>query len=398
MISETILNVVTALSRGRGRARENPGVRPGPLLGRPELADDLVADQAQYTGKTVLITGAGGSIGTELCRQVLACRPARLVLFELNEFALYTVELGLRSAAAQAGVALEPVLGSVTEAPQITRALARFGVQVVLHAAAYKHVSLVEANPLAGIRNNVLGTHVLARAALAQRVERFILISSDKAVRPANVMGATKRLAELVVQDLAGRPSETRFSIVRFGNVFGSSGSVVARFEAQIRAGGPVTVTHPEASRYFMTVEEAARLVLQAGALARGGEVYVLEMGPPVPIVCLARRMIAAAGQHVRESATPDDGISIVFTGLQPGEKLREDLSLSGAYAPTAHPKIFRVEEPHLSELEVASCLRALQEVVSEGGPDRARALLQRWVEGYAAPGSVTSVRQRQVH
>ncbi|MDJ0858414.1 MAG: polysaccharide biosynthesis protein [Dinoroseobacter sp.] len=389
-----------SLSRGR-EARAERSVMlplPEPFLGRAEVKDDLAEDVTEYSGKTVLVTGAGGSIGSELCRQILTCRPARLVLFELSEFALYTVEMQLRPLAVQAGVALVPVLGSVMNAGLVARVMVRHGVQAVIHTAAYKHVSLVEANPLAGISNNVLGTHVLARAALAQQVERFTLISSDKAVRPANVMGATKRLAELVVQDLANRPSATVFSIVRFGNVFGSSGSVVPRFQNQIRAGGPVTVTDPRAHRYFMTVEEAAGLVLRAGAMARGGEVCVLDMGKPVSILDLARRMIAAAGHRLRTAETPKGTISIVFTGLHPGEKLREALSLSGVYIATEHPKIFRVEEPSLSELEVAGFLRSLQDVVTEGAPQRARAVLYSWVEGYGAPYSGTDDDKRQVH
>lgn len=332
------------------------------------MADDLAAARAIYADKAVLVSGAGGSIGAELSRQVLGCGPAVLILYELNEYALYSVDMALRAEAERAGVRLVPVLGSVADGDQVARVLAAHRVDVVIHAAAYKHVPLVEANPLAGIANNGLGTHAFARAAQTAGVGRFILISSDKAVRPANVMGASKRLAELVVQDLASRRSETMFSIVRFGNVFGSSGSVVQRFADQIRAGGPVTVTHPQMTRYFMTIEEAVHLVLYAGAMALGGEVFVLDMGRPVPIVTLARQMIDAARCGELE---------IVFTGLRPGEKLTEELSLTGALGKTAHPKIFAAQDAGLPETEIALLLRKLQREVAVGDAQAALHALQ---------------------
>ncbi len=354
-------------------------MRPDQFLGRAELLEDQAARDS-YAGKTVLVSGAGGSIGTELCRQVLACGPAGLILYELNEFALYTVELALRDPAARAGIPLVAVLGSVAEGDQVARVLATHRVEVILHAAAYKHVPLVEANPLAGIANNGLGTQVFAHAAAAAGVARFVLISSDKAVRPANVMGASKRLAELVVQDLARRSPGTVFSIVRFGNVFGSSGSVVQRFRAQIAAGGPVTVTHPRMSRYFMTIEEAVRLVLHAGALAQGGEVFVLDMGRPVPILALARQMIAAAGRAETE---------IVFTGPRPGEKLTEALSESGVLEKTGHPKILTAREAPLSDTETALLLRKLQREVAAGNAQAACHALQ--FHGVGTPGGAAA-------
>merc|ERR1711969_177450 len=284
----------------------------------------MQASETHYAGRTVLVSGAGGSIGSELCRQVLACGPKRLVLYELSELALYQIEMELQllaqEAAAVSGAGtvpeIVPVLGSVTDARLVRKTLGEQAVDVVLHAAAYKHVPMVEANPLAGLANNVLGTATLAREAQEAGVERFVLISSDKAVRPTNVMGASKRLAELVVQDLAARPGKTRFSMVRFGNVLGSSGSVIPLFEEQIARGGPVTLTDPKVTCYFMTVSEAARLVLLAGSFARGGDVFVLDMGDPVPIKKLARQMIEGAGYTVRDAKHPDGDIEIEITGL----------------------------------------------------------------------------------
>ncbi len=318
------------------------------------------------------------------------------MLFELNEFALYSVEAALRPHAARAGCQIVPVLGSVGSGPLADQVLRENAVQVVLHAAAYKHVPLVEANPLAGLSNNVIGTQVLARAADRHRVERFVLISSDKAVRPGNVMGGTKRLAELVVQDLAGRSVHTAFAIVRFGNVLGSSGSVVPLFQDQIRRGGPVTVTHPDIMRYFMTMEEAVHLVLMAGNMARGAEVFVLDMGKPVRILDLARRMITAAGYRPRDAHTPDGDIEIALTGLRPGEKMVEELTLSGILSPTAHPKIFSAQEDGLSEVEIAIFLRSLHTAVDSGDRDSGLDLLRRWVEGYG-PGNDTRPLATQV-
>jgi FlaA1/EpsC-like NDP-sugar epimerase len=356
------------------------------FLGRKQVCDQLERGCESYADRVVLISGAGGSIGSELCRQVLACRPAKLVLYELNELALYNVEMELRSLADVTETELVPVLGSVTDPRQVRGVLAHHKVQVVLHAAAYKHVPLVEANPLAGLANNVFGTQTLAREAAEVGVERFILISSDKAVRPTNVMGASKRLAELVIQDLATRSPNTVFTMVRFGNVLGSSGSVVPLFQEQIRRGGPVTVTDPKVTRFFMTIQEAVRLVLTAGDMAKGGEVFVLDMGRAVPIVQLARQVIESAGYTVRDTDTPDGDIEIVFTGLRPGEKMYEELTLTDDHIGTRHPKLFCAREQGLSEIEVASILRALRHAVASGDPEAGRAVINRWVEGYVAP------------
>lgn len=358
-------------------------VAPQNFLGRASRASGLGDASDSYTGRVVLVSGAGGSIGSELCRQVLACQPRKVILYELSELALYTVHQELEQLTEGTGIELVPLLGSVTDPRQVRKVLVDHGVQVVLHAAAYKHVPLVEANPLAGLANNVFGTQVLAREAAEFGAERFILISSDKAVRPANVMGASKRLAELVVRDLATRHAGTVFTMVRFGNVLGSSGSVVPLFQDQISRGGPVTVTDPGVKRFFMTIREAVQLVLTAGAEARDGEIFVLDMGAAVPIVKLARQVIESAGYSVRDADNPDGDIEIEIIGLRPGEKIEEELTLSPDLIGTRFPKIFCVREDHLSEIEVASALRGLRHALVAGDEDAARTVIGRWVEGY---------------
>ncbi|KIC18714.1 MULTISPECIES: polysaccharide biosynthesis protein [unclassified Leisingera] len=359
-------------------------VAPQAFLGRAARDVPLQEAAGSYQGKAVLVSGAGGSIGSELCRQVLACRPSKLVLFELSELALYTVHQELGPLAEEAGIELVPVLGSVTDPRQVRMVLNAHEVQVVLHAAAYKHVPLVEANPLPGLANNVFGTQTLARAAARAGVERFILISSDKAVNPTNVMGASKRMAELIVQDLATRfGSRTVFTMVRFGNVLGSSGSVVPLFQEQISRGGPVTVTDPNVKRFFMTISEAVQLVLQAGDMAKGGEVFVLDMGAPVPILQLARQVIESAGHTVRDAEHPEGDIAIEIIGLRPGEKMEEELTLSEELIHTRHQKIFCARETVLSEIEVAGFLRSLRQAVAAGDEAAALQVVRHWVEGY---------------
>lgn len=362
-------------------------VLPGAFLGRAAVADALEGLAPVYAGRTVLVTGAGGTIGAELCRQILSLRPARLVLLDHAEYALYAIERELRPLAEEAGVALVAVLGSVGQAGLLRRLFAAQRIDIVLHAAAYKHVPMVEANPLAGLANNVLGTEVLARAARAAGVGRFVMVSSDKAVRPTNIMGASKRLAEIVIQDLAARgggaSKGTVFSMVRFGNVLGSSGSVIPLFQEQVARGGPVTVTGHDVTRYFMTVEEAAALVLRAGALATGGEVFLLDMGAPVRIGDLARQVIEAMGGTLRDAANPEGEIEILEIGLRPGEKRHEELLIGGDARPTAHPKIFAAHEAFPSEVEVAALLRDLREAVEEEALPRALQAVSRWVEGY---------------
>ena len=335
----------------------------GDLLGRDPVAADPALLGRCVTGKAVLVTGAGGSIGSELCRQIAVLRPRQLVLLEAAEPALYQIDRVLR---AIADFQIVPCLGSVADEALVTRLLDAHAIETVYHAAAHKHVPLVEINALEGVRNNVLGTLTLARAAFAAQVETFVLISSDKAVRPTNVMGATKRWAELIVQAMAQRAAregrEQRFCAVRFGNVLGSSGSVIPLFREQIAAGGPVTVTHAEVTRYFMSIHEAVELVIQAGSLARGGEIFLLDMGEPVRIADLARNMIRIAGLGVRDAAHPDNDIDIVYTGLRPGEKLYEELLIaSDNAAPTAHPKIMQADEPAVAEAVLQPDLERLR-------------------------------------
>lgn len=359
------------------------------LLGREAVAPEQDLLGRCVSGKVVLVSGAGGSIGSELCRQIIRLRPARLVLMELSEFALYSIEQELTSLCARLNVEIEVValLGSVIHQRRNEMAMKSFGVKTVYHAAAYKHVPLVEHNPIEGVRNNVLGTKRMAEAALAAGVETFVLISTDKAVRPTNVMGASKRLSELVLQALARQGGKTRFCMVRFGNVLGSSGSVVPLFRRQIAAGGPITLTHPEITRYFMTIPEAAQLVIQAGAMGQGGEVYVLDMGQPVKIIDLARRMLHLSGLKVRDGEHPDGDISIEIVGLRPGEKLYEELLIGENVEGTSHPLIMRAYEhelpwallqERLAELDLASqafdfekVLALLASLVREYAPAR---------------------------
>lgn len=349
------------------------------LLGRDsvEPVKDLLHSSIQ--GKVVMVTGAGGSIGSELCRQVVAQNPKTIILFEASEYALYTIEQELH----YASVDVVPVLGTVTNRQHIEQVLTCFSVDTIYHAAAYKHVPLVEHNVLQGLGNNTFGTYVVAQAAIKAGVERFILISTDKAVRPTNVMGATKRFAELVLQELAKSSTSTIFGMVRFGNVLGSSGSVVPRFKKQILSGGPVTVTHPEITRFFMTIPEAASLVIQAGALAEGGDVFVLDMGESVKIVQLAERMIRLMGLSVKSAENPEGDIEIVYTGLRPGEKLYEELLIGDNVTGTIHPKILRAEEKTLQNNELEPCMKNVQAIIDSGDSQLARTLLGEIVVEY---------------
>ncbi len=349
------------------------------LLGRSRLESELPGVTHAYSGRRLLISGAGGSIGSELCRQLIACRPSCIVLLDHSELALYNIDKELRELSLN--LPIVPVLGSVCDDVLMRRVLTEHNIDVVLHAAAYKHLPLVQCNPIAGLVNNVIGTKVIADAARDAGVERFILVSSDKAVRPTNVMGASKRLAEMVIQDLATRAVGTRFSMVRFGNVLGSSGSVIPLFEEQIARGGPVTLTHGSVTRYFMTISEAARLVLLAGSFARGGDVFVLDMGEPVPIKKLARQMIEGAGFTVKDEAHPEGDIEIKITGLRPGEKLHEELLISPDMLTTPHNKILRAQDSFLSEIEMATALKELRSAVELRDEEAAKKVISRWVE-----------------
>jgi FlaA1/EpsC-like NDP-sugar epimerase len=321
------------------------------LLGRDMVPPNQLLLGKNITGKTVLVTGAGGSIGGELCRQIIALRPQALLLVEQSEFNLYSIhqELAHRpSDDDRDPIAIVPLLGSVQDEARIESIISTWRPQTIYHAAAYKHVPLVEHNPAEGIRNNVFGTLVVAEAAKRHGVQNFVLISTDKAVRPTNIMGATKRLAEQILQALAAQNPATRFSMVRFGNVLGSSGSVVPLFRKQIRAGGPITITDAEITRYFMTIPEAAQLVIQAGAMASGGEVFVLDMGDPVKIIDLAHRMIELSGLTVRDPVSNEGDIEIKVVGLRPGEKLYEELLIGDNPEPTSHTRILKANEHFL--------------------------------------------------
>ncbi len=359
-------------------------IAPDELLSRDsvDLSDDHVANT--YAGRVVLVTGAGGSIGSELCRQLLDCQPARIVLFEQSEFALYSIDRELRAQSESAGISVTGRLGSVTNSARISKVLKDEGVEIILHAAAYKHVPLVEMNPTEGARVNVLGTQIVAEAAADAGIERFILVSTDKAVRPTNIMGATKRMAELVIQDLQTRSEGTKFSMVRFGNVLGSSGSVLPLFQQQIEAGGPVTVTHEKVTRFFMTIPEASRLVLLAGAYAQGGDVFVLDMGKPQKIVDIARKMITLSGRTIRDPETGVGDIEIKFTGLRPGEKLYEELLIdNNSLVSTPHSKILRASENMLSQIEVARMIREVQASIATDNTERLHQLIETSVEGF---------------
>lgn len=348
------------------------------LLGRDPVPPIQPLIDASIRDKVVLVTGAGGSIGSEICKQVRQHQPRLLILYEQSEFALYSIEQALSGS-----VECIPILGSVCDRQRVNDVLQRFAVQTIYHAAAYKHVPLVEHNVLEGIRNNALGTQVMAEAALQQGVERFVLVSTDKAVRPTNVMGATKRLAELILQNLASRSPKTIFSMVRFGNVLGSSGSVVPLFRQQIESGGPVTVTHPDITRYFMTIPEAASLVIQAGSMAKGGDVFVLDMGESVRIVDLARRMIRLMGYEVLDDKHPDGDIEITFSGLRPGEKLYEELLIGDDVIGTEHPKIMRALEETLPPETLGQILLGLNTALQQRNCVDARQLLQQAVSGF---------------
>lgn len=351
------------------------------LLGRLPQALDLPEIEAAYAGQNVLVTGAGGSIGAELCLQLSSVSVAKLLLLDHSEIALYEIERRLRANKVRCEIV--PILASVLDKHVVRRALKCHDVTVVLHAAAYKHVPLVEHNEVVGAQNNALGTHVVAKACAETGVQRFILVSTDKAVRPTNVMGATKRFAEMLVQDLQTKHTDTVFSMVRFGNVLDSSGSVIPLFREQLSKGGPLTVTHPEVTRFFMTLGEAARLVLLAGTFAKGGEVFVLDMGDPVRIVDLARNMIRICGLTERTDDSPDGDIALHFIGLRPGEKLYEELLIGKNQIATPHPKIMCARETCLDSAQSVEALRRLTDAVANQDPEAIRALLVDAVDGY---------------
>ncbi len=359
------------------------------LLGRDPVAPNADLLKANIENKVVMVTGAGGSIGSELCRQIIKQKPTTLVLFELSEFGLYEIDKELSAAVDAEGLEIEivPLLGSVQRINRLANTMKAFNVQTVYHAAAYKHVPLVEYNVVEGVRNNVFGTHYCAKAAIEAKVESFVLVSTDKAVRPTNVMGTTKRMAELALQALAeeqnAKPNGTRFCMVRFGNVLGSSGSVIPLFKRQIEKGEAITVTHPEIIRYFMTIPEAAQLVIQAGAMGKGGDVFVLDMGEPVKIVDLAKNLIKLSGLEVKSQNNPQGDIEIKFTGLRPGEKLFEELLIGDNVQGTDHERIMTANEQFLPVSEFSEILDKLDNYCHNFDHESIRTILLETPTGF---------------
>jgi len=376
---------------GKASVDEIKDVDVKDLLGRDPVPPNTELLCASVTRKNVMVTGAGGSIGSELCRQILKLNPKRLICFEMSEAALYSIDRELRQllATKELDCELVPLLGSAHHEKRIQEALHVFDIETVYHAAAYKHVPIVEHNLFEGIHNNVFGTLHTARAAIDAGVERFVLISTDKAVNPTSVMGATKRLSEQVLQAYNGRTEKTRFCMVRFGNVLESSGSVVPLFREQIRNGGPVTVTHRDIIRYFMTIPEAAQLVIQAASMARGGDVFVLDMGKPVRIEDLAHRMISLMGLTVRDQERPDGDIEIQYIGLRPAEKLYEELLIGSNVSGTEHPRIMRADEEYLSYEELDASLSDLKDASVSLDYDRARRILLSAVKEYSPSNGI---------
>jgi len=393
------------LASGRVKVDDIQEVDIADLLGRDAVPAQGELLEHCIKGRSVLVTGAGGSIGSELCRQILALRPTILLLFEHSEFNLYSIlsELEQRITRESLPVRLLPILGSVRNQSKLLGVMKTWGVDTVYHAAAYKHVPMVEHNIAEGVLNNVIGTLNTAQAALQSGVANFVLISTDKAVRPTNVMGSTKRLAELTLQALSrelapvlfgdksniSRVNKTRFTMVRFGNVLGSSGSVIPLFHKQIKSGGPLTVTHPKITRYFMTIPEAAQLVIQAGSMGLGGDVFVLDMGEPVKIVELAEKMIHLSGLSVRSDKNPHGDIAIEFSGLRPGEKLYEELLIGDNVVATQHPMIMSANEDYLSWDVLKDKLAELLAAVEQDDYTRVRQLLRETVSGYTPDGEI---------
>jgi len=357
------------------------------LLGRDPVAPNHLLLHRTIANNSVMITGAGGSIGSELCRQISRLQPTRVILAEMTEHALYLIEGELRelrrSGQLASNIEIRTELANVTDLDTVRRLFDRWRPDTVFHAAAYKHVPLVEENVIAGMRNNIFGTLYCALEAERVNVRNFILISTDKAVRPSNVMGASKRVCELVLQAMAARKSKTRFAIVRFGNVLGSSGSVVPRFQQQIRNGGPVTLTHIDVTRYFMTIPEAAQLVIQASGMAEGGEVFVLDMGEPIRIYDLARTMIHLSGLTVRDADRPDGDIEICEIGLRKGEKLFEELLIGNAPLPTKHPRIMHARETHVEWQELSAVIDEMDMALASGDRQASLEMLSRLVPEY---------------
>nr|WP_313026048.1 nucleoside-diphosphate sugar epimerase/dehydratase [Pseudomonas lopnurensis] len=403
------------LASGKVQVEDIQEVDIADLLGRDAVPPQQALFERCIRGQVVMVTGAGGSIGSELCRQILANKPQTLLLFEHSEFNLYSIHMELERRIEREALStrLVPILGSIRNGDRLLDVLQTWKVETIYHAAAYKHVPMVEHNVAEGVLNNILGTMNAAQAAVQAGVANFVLISTDKAVRPTNVMGSTKRVAEMILQALSREPApvlfgstdgvhhvnKTRFTMVRFGNVLGSSGSVIPRFYQQIRSGGPVTVTHPKITRYFMTIPEAAQLVIQAGSMGQGGDVFVLDMGQPVKIAELAEKLIHLSGLSVRSEKSPHGDIAIEFTGLRPGEKLYEELLIGDNVNPTEHPMIMRANEEYFTWDVLKAILAKLLKAVEEDDYPQIRLLLREVVSGYVPAGEIVDwiYQQRRV-
>jgi FlaA1/EpsC-like NDP-sugar epimerase len=391
-VSVRTLPSVMELAQGKVSTADLRELDIDDLLGRESVPPNHILLGRNVTRKVVLITGAGGSIGSELCRQLLKLKPDTLLLVDQSEFALYEVHQELLEKAQALGEGapkLVPLLASVRDAERMREIITTWTPDTIYHAAAYKHVPLVEHNPAEALKNNVWGTWTVAQLAAEHGVSDMVLVSTDKAVRPTNIMGASKRLAELVLQGLASTESQTIFSMVRFGNVLGSSGSVVPKFRQQIKNGGPITLTHPEVTRFFMTIPEAAQLVIQAGAMAKGGDVFVLDMGESVKIMDLAQRMIELSGLTQRTDDNPDGDIAIEVTGLRPGEKLYEELLIGNEPQATLHPRIMKANEEQLPWGELQDRLNAMQVALDVNDVGVLRRMLEQLVSGYQPSGDI---------
>jgi FlaA1/EpsC-like NDP-sugar epimerase len=382
---------VSELAQGKVNVADLKEVSIRDLLGRDMVEPNKDLLSQNIADKVVLVTGAGGSIGSELCRQIIFLKPKTLILYEMSELALYTIEKELSNIGVHS-MDIYPILGSVNNKSRLTNVFERFSVDTIYHAAAYKHVPMVEFNNTEGVNNNIFGTLSCAQVAIDTGVETFVLISTDKAVRPTNTMGATKRSAELVLQALAAKQSGTKFTMVRFGNVLGSSGSVIPLFKQQIKEGGPVTVTDKDIIRYFMTIPEAVELVIQAGAMGLGGDVFVLDMGKPVKIYDLAKKMIHLTGLEVKDKSNPKGDIEIQITGLRPGEKLFEELLIGDNVSDTSHPLIMRAEEDTLAWNELKLILDELKLAIDECDHIKLRKLLMQVVPEFKPQCEISDV------
>jgi len=387
---------VSELAQGKVNIADLKEVSIKDLLGRDTVEPNKDLLNQNITDKVVLVTGAGGSIGSELCRQIIFLKPKALILYEMSELALYTIEKELSNISINS-MDIYPILGSVNNKNRLGNVLKRFNVDTIYHAAAYKHVPMVEFNNTEGVNNNVFGTLCAAQVAIDSGVKTFVLISTDKAVRPTNTMGATKRTAELVLQSLAAKQSSTKFTMVRFGNVLGSSGSVIPLFKQQIKVGGPITVTDKNIIRYFMTIPEAVELVIQAGAMGQGGDVFVLDMGKPVKIYDLAKKMIHLSGLEVKDESSPEGDIEIQITGLRPGEKLYEELLIGDNVGETDHPLIMRAEEDMLAWGELEPILNGLEMAIKDCDHVQLRKLLIQAVPGFKPQCVITDVLYKKV-